>query len=66
MKNKVLKLCKRLNKVTIDELLPILMATEGEIKPIIEELVINGLLDNRGDGVYFYKEKQQQNEPKGN
>ena len=62
MKNKVLKLCKRLNKVTIDELLPILMATEGEIKPIIEELVIDGLLDNRVDGVYFYKEKQQQNE----
>ena len=56
MKNKVLKLCKRLNKVTIDELLPILMATEGEIRPIIESLVIDGALDSRADGVYFYIE----------
>lgn len=60
MKNKVLKLCKRLNKITIEEILPILMATEGEVIPIIKELQAEGLLEDRGDGVYFYKEVKPQ------
>ena len=42
MKNKVLKLCKRLNKITIEEILPILMATEGEVIPIIKEFQAEG------------------------
>src|SRR5574344_2886272 len=58
MKNKVLRLCKRLNKVTIEEVTPILHATVGEICPVLEELVMEGRLDLREDGVYFYKEKQ--------
>ena len=63
MKNKVLKLCKRLNKITIEEILPILMATEGEVIPIIKELQAEGLLEDRGDGVYFYKEKIKEKQP---
>lgn len=63
MKNKVLKLCKRLNKITIEEILPILMATEGEVIPFIKELQAEGLLEDRGDGVYFYKEKPKQRIP---
>ncbi|MDD3237900.1 MAG: hypothetical protein PHV37_07375 [Candidatus Gastranaerophilales bacterium] len=58
MKNKLLKLCKRLNKVAIEEITPILQATRGEICPVLEELVIEGRLNLREDGVYFYKEKQ--------
>ena len=42
MKNKVLKLCKRLNKITIEEILPILMATEDKVIPTIKELQAEG------------------------
>lgn len=57
MKNKVLKLCKRLNKITVDEILPILMTTADEIRPIIDDFVEKGLLLSRNDGTYFYKEQ---------
>lgn len=56
MKSKVLKLCKRLNKATIDEITPILQATRGEICPVLDELVMEGRLELRSDGTYFYKE----------
>lgn len=39
MKNKVLKLCKRLNKVTASEITPILMLDEKEVSNILNELV---------------------------
>ena len=39
MKNKVLKLCKRLNKVTASEIAPILMLDEKEVSNILNELV---------------------------
>ncbi len=58
MKNKVLKLCKRLNKATINEIALILQATVGEICPVLDELVMEGRLNFRDDGVYFYKEPQ--------
>lgn len=58
MKNKVLKLCKRLNKVTASEIAPILMITEAEAREILNELVNEGSLTIRGDLVYFYKEIQ--------
>lgn len=58
MKNKVLKLCKRLNKVTASEIAPILMITEAEAREILNELVNEGSLTVRGDLVYFYKEIQ--------
>lgn len=56
MKNKVLKLCKRLNKVIAAEIAPILMITEAEAREILNELVKDGSLTIRGDLVYFYKE----------
>lgn len=58
MKNKVLKLCKRLNKVTASEIAPILMITEAETREILDELVMDGSLTVREDLVYFYKEIQ--------
>ena len=58
MKNKVLKLCKRLNKVTASEIAPILMITEAEAREILNELVKDGSLTVREDLVYFYKEIQ--------
>src|SRR5574344_949025 len=59
MKSKVLKLCKRLNKATIDEITPILQATRGEICPVLDELVMEGRLELRSDGTYFYKEVEK-------
>jgi hypothetical protein len=59
MKNKILKLCKRLNKVTIEEITPILQATRGEICPVLDELVIEGRLELRTDDTYFYKEVEK-------
>ena len=58
MKNKVLKLCKRLNKVTASEIAPILMITEAKAREILNELVKDGSLTVREDLVYFYKEIQ--------
>ena len=58
MKNKVLKLCKRLNKVTASEIAPILMITEAEAREILNKLVKEGSLTVREDLVYFYKEIQ--------
>lgn len=56
MKNKILKLCKRLNKVTIPEIAPILMLTETEISMILNELVKEDKLTVREDFIYYYKE----------
>lgn len=59
MKNKVLKLCKRLNKVTVSEIAPILMITEAEAREILNELVKEGSLTVREDLVYFYNNQKQ-------
>ena len=62
MKNKILKLCKRLGKATVDEISPILCLTNSEIYLMLEGLVSEGCLNKRSDGVYFYiepKPKQQ-------
>lgn len=59
MKNKVLKLCKRSNKVTAAEIAPILMITEAEAREILNELVKDGSLTVRGDLVYFYNSQKQ-------
>ena len=56
MKNKVLKLCKRLNKVTASEIAPILMLDEKEVSNILNELVSEDKLTVREDLIYFYKE----------
>lgn len=64
MKNKVLKLCKRLNKVTASEIAPILMLDEKEVSNILNELVSEDKLTVREDLIYFYKEvKRKANLP---
>ena len=63
MKNKVLKLCKRLNKTSLKEVLPILCATEAEVQPIFDGLEAEGLIKKREDGTYFYVELES-NKPK--
>lgn len=62
MKNKILKLCKRLGKATVDEISPILCLTEAEIQPIIDELVNEGRLNKRSDGIYFILNPKIQNQ----
>lgn len=59
MKNKVLKLCKRLNKVTASEIAPILMLDEKEVSNILNELVSEDKLTVREDLVYFYNRQKQ-------
>ena len=59
MKNKVLKLCKRLNKVTASEIAPILMLDEKEVSDILNELVSEDKLTVREDLIYFYKEVER-------
>ena len=59
MKNRVLKLIKRLNKATVNELVPILGATQGELVAILDELVNEQLVEKRVDKLYFYKEPQK-------
>ena len=59
MKNKVLKLCKRLNKVTAAEIAPILMLDEKEVSNILNELVSEDKLTVREDLIYFYKEVER-------
>jgi len=59
MRGKILKLAKRLNKFTLDEIEPILLADDTEWKPILEELVSEKIL-NFLNGTYFYIKKQSQ------
>ena len=59
MKNKVLKLCKRLNKVTASEIAPILMLDEKGVSNILNELVSEDKLTVREDLIYFYKEVER-------
>jgi len=59
MKNKVLNLCKRLNKVTVSEIAPILMLDEKEVSNILNELVSEDKLTVREDLIYFYKEVER-------
>ena len=59
MKNKVLKLCKRLNKVTASEIAPILMLDEKEVSDILNELVNEDKLTVREDLIYFYKDVER-------
>lgn len=59
MKNKVLKLCKRLSKVTASEIAPILMLDEKEVSNILNELVNEDKLTVREDLIYFYKEVER-------
>ena len=57
MKNKVLKLAKRLGKFTVDEIGPLLMITKDNLMPVLGELVAEKRLIKREDGLYFYNEE---------
>ena len=57
MKNKVLKLAKRLGKFTVDEIVPLLMITKDTLMPVLGELVAEKRLIKREDGLYFYNEE---------
>lgn len=59
MKNKILKLAKRLGKFSIEEIVSIIMANKSEIKSILDDLVGCGNLTQRQDGLYFYVEQKQ-------
>lgn len=53
MKEKILRLCKRLNKFSADELETISETPAEELLPILDELVKENKLINEGD-FYFY------------
>lgn len=55
MKDKILRLCKRLNKFSLDEIVTITELEQEDVKYIIDELVSeNKLIEN--DGQYKYNE----------
>lgn len=57
MKERILRLCKRLSKFTIDEISTISEINLTELLPIINELISEGKLLQE-NGVYFYTKKQ--------
>lgn len=57
MKDKILQLCKRLSKFTIDEISTISELAPDELLPIINELISENKLSQE-NGVYFYSKKQ--------
>ena len=63
MKNKVLKLAKRLGKFCAEDILPILSISEVELQKILFELKSEGAIKQRNDGTYFYQ-KQAKNKNK--
>lgn len=57
MKDKILLLCKRLNRFTLDEISIISELEPNKLLPIINELIFEGKLLQE-NGVYFYSKKQ--------
>lgn len=57
MKERILRLCKRLSKFTIDEISTISDLAPDELLTIINELISEGKLLQE-NGVYFYSKKQ--------
>ena len=57
MKNKVLKLAKRLGKFCVDDILPILSIPQFELSNILLVLKAEGAIKQRNDGTYFYQEQ---------
>lgn len=57
MKERILRLCKRLSKFTLDEISTISEINLTELLPIINELTSEGKLLQE-NGVYFYSKKQ--------
>lgn len=57
MKDKILLLCKRLNKFTLDEIFAISELSSEDLLPTINELISCGKL-RKENGVYLYSKKQ--------
>ena len=57
MKERILRLCKRLSKFTLDEISTISEINLTELLPIINELISEGKLVHQ-NGVYFYTKTQ--------
>ena len=57
MKDKILLLCKRLNRFTLDEISTISEFIPNKLLPIINELISEDILE-QVNGVYFYSKKQ--------
>ena len=56
MKERILKLCKRLNKFSLDEIETISETDSEELKPIIDSLILEKRL-TYCDGTYYYNKK---------
>lgn len=61
MKDKVQKLCKRLNKFTLDEIAFIAESDESDIKIVLDTLLKQRVLRKHGD-IYIYIEKKKSQE----
>lgn len=57
MKNKVLKLAKRLGKFCIDDISQIITADEVKLKELLQDLINEESIIQRTDSTYFYQEK---------
>ena len=57
MKNKVLKLAKRLGKFCIDDISQIITTYENQLEEILQELLSEKAILKRADSTYFYQEK---------
>ncbi len=56
MKERILKLCKRLNKFSLDEIETISKIDSSELKPIIDDLIQEERL-TYCDGTYYYNKR---------
>ena len=58
MKDRILQLCKRLNKFTLDEIATISEIPEDKLLPVLNKLIIENKL-SLDDNVYSYQKKQK-------
>lgn len=59
MKNKILKLAKRLGKFCVEDISQIITADEVELKKLLQDLIDEKLILQRADSTYFYQEKSK-------
>src|SRR5574344_484258 len=59
MKNKVLKLAKRLGKFSVEDISQIITTDEKQLEEILQELLSEKSILKRADGTYFYQEKSK-------
>ena len=58
MRNRILQLCRRLNKFTLDEIVTISEIPEDNLLPVLNKLIIENKLSLENN-VYSYKKKQK-------